>query len=56
MNSELGVLNISEIYSGLLPFFPETETREAIEERLHGVEEEGDAHTHTHTVSEGQWG
>ena len=24
-----------------------TETREAIEERLHGVEEEGDAHTHT---------
>ena len=32
-----------------------TETRE-VEERLHGVEEVKDAHTHTHTVSEGQWG
>ena len=31
-----------------------TETRE-MEERLHGVEEEEDAHTHTHTCSEGQW-
>ena len=32
------------------------ETREMtkIGERLHGVEEEGDAHTHT--CSEGQWG
>ena len=26
-----------------------TGTRETVEERLHGVEEEGDAHTHTHT-------
>ena len=35
-----------------------TETRDLgkIGERLHGVEEEGDAHTHTHTSSEGQWG
>ena len=35
-----------------------TETRE-VEERLHGVEEKDgvkDAHTHTHTCSEGQWG
>ena len=32
-----------------------TETRETVEERLHGVEVK-DAHTHTHTVSEGQWG
>ena len=32
-----------------------TETRE-IGERLRGVEEEGDARSHTHTGSEGQWG
>ena len=34
------------------------ETREITEigERLHGVEEEEDAHTYTHTGSEGQWG
>ena len=33
------------------------ETREMtrLEERLHGVEVK-DAHTHTHTGSEGQWG
>ena len=31
-----------------------TETRETVVERLHGVV--GDAHTHTHTGSEGQWG
>ena len=33
-----------------------TETREKVVERLHGVEEEKDAHTHTHRGSEGQWG
>ena len=31
------------------------ETREVVE-RLHGADEEEDAHTHTRTCSEGQWG
>ena len=36
-----------------------TETREItreVVERLHGVKGDEDAHTHTHTGSEGQWG